>query len=210
MRKYIILFFSVSLFLLTCHSSPDGIIKPDVMTNVLTEIHLADGSMINIPQVPDSIYKYGMGRYMQIFNKYHTDTAQFRKSYKYYTMHPEDMAKIYDNVLKKLTAKSDSVTALIAKNNTTRFKNANTGKTTGGKYPTPVPGPQTGVTGATGGSGPAGSAGATGYTGKLKPPHAAPATHDGLPLRERMLLKLRMHQDSMRRHLIKPNALPVK
>ena len=133
MRKYIVLFFSVSLLLCACHKNTKDVIRPAVMVDLLTDIHLADGEMTSIPQIPDSVYKYGMAKYLQIFKRYDTDSAQFRLSYKYYTMHPDELVSIYDKVLKKLIAKSDSVTALIAKNNTAQMKNNKPGGTAGGK-----------------------------------------------------------------------------
>jgi len=192
MRKYIILFFSGLLLLNACKKAPEGIISPDVMTNLLTEVHLADGAIGNIPQIPDSIYKYGMGKYLEIFKKYHTDTAQFRKSYKYYTMHPDQMVSIYDAVLKKLTAKNDSVTALIAKNNTAQMKkNKNMpANPVGGKY-TPgstVPQP-------------------------MHPPvPAKPGVPEtGMPLKRQMMERMQLHRDSMLKKLSKkPHAVPLQ
>lgn len=200
MRKYIILFFLGMLLLLSCKKAPEGIIKPDVMANLLTEVHLADGSMLNIPQVPDSIYKYGMGKYLEIFKKYHTDSAQFRKSFKYYTIHPDEMVAIYDVVLKKLTAKSDSVTALIAKNNTSQFNKNGAGKAVGGKYaptgskqpqPTrPVPG------------GPAQPS----LQAKPGVPPSGPLIKEQIKQR----LRMRMRQDSiMKKHSKKAHVVPV-
>jgi hypothetical protein len=191
MRKYIILFFSGLLVLAACKRTPEGIIKPDEMASVLTDVHLADGSMINIPQIPDSIYKYGMGKYLDIFKKHHIDSAQFRKSYKYYTMHADELVSIYDVVLKKLTAKSDSINALIAKNNTAQSKSnpANgkmvpTGST--GAQPAGVPTPPS-------------SPATTGATGNVA------------PLKPEMLEKLRQHRDSMlRKNLKNSHALPAK
>jgi hypothetical protein len=189
MRKYISLFFSVSLLLFACHRSPQGIIKPDVMANVLTEVHLADGEMLDIPQIPDSMYKYGMGKYLQIFKKYQVDSAEFRKSYIYYTKHPGQMSDIYDAVLKKLTAKGDSITALIAKNNTTQMKKNKPGNLVGGKM---VPGATTPIQPA-------------------RPPLPSKPGVPGntLPTRDQILLKMRLHRDSMmRRNLPKTHAIP--
>jgi len=118
MRKYIILFFLVFPFLTACNPTPAGIIKPDAMAAVLTEIHIVDGSMLNMMQSPDTLYKYGTGRYLQVFNKFHTDSAQFRKSFKYYTTKPTELATIYDQVTKSLQLKSDSINKLLSKQNT--------------------------------------------------------------------------------------------
>jgi hypothetical protein len=119
MRKYIILFFSVSLFLYACKgSAPDGIISQDEMVGLLTQVHITDATLLNMSQEQDTLYKYGTERYLVLFKKFHTDTAQFRRSYKYYTTQPDKLTAIYDQVLKNLQAKSDSITKLLAVQNT--------------------------------------------------------------------------------------------
>jgi hypothetical protein len=119
MRKYIILFFSVLLFLSACkQGTPDGIIDKDRMIALLTEVHIVDGTLITIPQTPDTLYKYGKGRYLAVFAKYHTDSAQFKKSFTYYAgTKPVEFSDMYDQVLKNLQAKTDSVTKLMMKQN---------------------------------------------------------------------------------------------
>jgi len=114
MRKYITLFFSL-LFLGACSNTPSGIINEDEMANVLTDVHIADGTLITKSQEPDTLYKYGTGKYLLIFKKYNIDSATFRRSYIYYTDNPKEFVDIYDKVVKSLQAKTDSVTKLINK-----------------------------------------------------------------------------------------------
>jgi hypothetical protein len=111
MQKYKSLFFSLILFLYACGGNkvPPGIIKPDRMIGLLTEVHIADGSMYNIMQVPDSLYKYGNDKYQMIFNNFGTDSLTFRKSMKYYSDKPEILEKIYEQVTINLKQKSDSL-----------------------------------------------------------------------------------------------------
>ena len=111
MHKYNKLFFSVLLFLTACISNtvPDGIIKEDRMTNLLIDMHIVDGSMYSVMQQPDSLYKHGTGRYLAIFNKYHTDSLEFKKSFKYYSTQPAEMEAIYNQILKNLQRKTDSL-----------------------------------------------------------------------------------------------------
>jgi|GEM_PF-1372080 hypothetical protein len=124
MRKYIILFFSVFPFLFACNGrgSSGDIIPPEQMTAVLTAVHMADGKLMNISQAPDSLYKYGTARYLDIFKRYGVDSAQFRQSYRYYSTQPDKFADIYDNVLKSLRAKNDSISKLLTKQNLLRNK----------------------------------------------------------------------------------------
>jgi hypothetical protein len=131
MRKYNKLFFSVFIFLVACQGNnvPDGIIEQKKMTNLLTEIHIVDGSMYNVLQIPDTLYKYGMDRYLKVFKKYHTDSVEFKKSFRYYTTRPEILETMYDQIMKNIQMKSDSVNKLsldqIAKDNKRRTDSLN-------------------------------------------------------------------------------------
>jgi hypothetical protein len=112
MRKHIILFFSALLFLSACKldKTPDGIIKQDKMISLLTDIHLVDGSLYNVPSSnPDSMYKYGNGNFVVLFKKYNIDSTQFKKSLKYYSFRPEQLDKMYTQILKNLQDKVDSI-----------------------------------------------------------------------------------------------------
>jgi hypothetical protein len=114
MRKYITLFFSVTFLLSACKGgkTPGEIINHDRMISLLTELHIVDGSVLSVPQFPDSLYKYGTGRYLVLFEKYHTDSVQFKKSLKYYTTKPVELQSIYDQVLVNLKQKTDSLNKL--------------------------------------------------------------------------------------------------
>ncbi len=114
MHKYITLFFSVSLFLSACKGgkATEGIIKHDRMVSLLTEVHIIDGSMYSVKQDPDSLYKYGTGKYMALFKKYHTDSVQFKKSFSYYATQPAELQVMYDQILINLKQKADSLNKL--------------------------------------------------------------------------------------------------
>jgi len=114
MHKYNKLFLLVLIFLTACigNKEPNGIISQNQMTNLLTEIHIVDGSMYSILQVPDSLYKYGTDKYLMVFKKYHTDSVQFSRSFKYYTTKPEILETMYEQVTKNIQQKADSVNKL--------------------------------------------------------------------------------------------------
>lgn len=112
MRKHNILFFLALLFFGACIGStvPDGIIKPDKMTNLMVDVHIVDGSIYDIDtQVADSLYKYGINRYLKVFKNHHTDSLQFRKSMEYYSLHTEQLEEMYAEITKILQAKNDSI-----------------------------------------------------------------------------------------------------
>lgn len=134
MHKYIILFFSVLTFLCSCgdDNAPNGILKKSEMVNVLTDIHIVDGSLINISQAPDTLYKYGYPKYLAVFKKYNTDSATFKRSFRYYSLKPPVFIDIYDKVLKNLQVKTDSLTKLLTIQNK---KNHVISTATGGRMP---------------------------------------------------------------------------
>lgn len=111
MRKYITLFFLILIFLPACKGDRNSaaIISHDRMINLLTDVHIADGSLYEVMQSPDTLYKYGIAKYINLFKSYHTDTAGFRKSMDYYSKRPEELIVMYDQVLKNLKMKSDSL-----------------------------------------------------------------------------------------------------
>jgi hypothetical protein len=127
MRKHIFLFFSALLFLFACNEADDtrGIIKQDEMTRLLTDVHLVDGSLALQPN-GDSLYRLGTGKYFYVFQQYHTDSGQFKKSLKYYSAHPDILVKIYNDVTKRLQVKADSMNAIVAKDNERVRKQAET------------------------------------------------------------------------------------
>jgi hypothetical protein len=138
MHKYIILFFSVLTLLCSCggdDSAPDGILKKSEMVNVLADVHIVDGGLINISQEPDTLYKYGYPRYSAVFKKYNTDSAEFKRSFKYYSLKPSVFSDIYDKVLKRLQVKTDSLTKLLLIQNK---KNHTIFTTTGGRVNSPA------------------------------------------------------------------------
>lgn len=118
MRKHIILFFSALLFLFACHDDEKtkGIIPRDQMVSLLVDIHLVDGAMANQAS-GDSIYKNGTGRYLFVLKQHHTDTAKFKKSMQYYTGQPDVGMKLYDDIIKILQAKTDSLNKIVAQDN---------------------------------------------------------------------------------------------
>ncbi|QQL51272.1 DUF4296 domain-containing protein [Mucilaginibacter ginkgonis] len=95
-------------------STPEGIIPRDRMVDLLVQVHIVDGYMISKSQQPDTLYKYGMAKYMHLFQNFHTDTAQFKRSTVYYANQPELFDQMYDEVTKQLAAKVDSLSKVRA------------------------------------------------------------------------------------------------
>jgi hypothetical protein len=111
MRKHNIWFFSALLFLVACSDNvPDGVIEQDKMANLLVDVHIVDGSLYNINNpVADSLYKYGINKYLKVFKDHKTDSTQFEKSIKYYALHQEKLEEMYAVINEKLKFKLDSI-----------------------------------------------------------------------------------------------------
>ncbi|MBS1500684.1 MAG: DUF4296 domain-containing protein [Bacteroidetes bacterium] len=111
MPRYNRLLFSVLFFVAACSGSPTpkGVLDQKTMTGVLTDLQIVDGSLYSVMQAPDSLFKYGHGRYMALFKRHHTDTAQFMKSLRYYCARPDLLQNIYDAVGNRLNKMNDSL-----------------------------------------------------------------------------------------------------
>ena len=116
MQKYISLFFSVLLFLTACQSEdlPKGVLKEKDMLNLLLDVHLTDGEVYQVPQVPDSLYKYSSAKYVALFKRHHTTDAVYKASLKYYTKQPERIQAMYNQLEVILKAKVDSLNKVTA------------------------------------------------------------------------------------------------
>ncbi|MES2279530.1 MAG: DUF4296 domain-containing protein [Bacteroidota bacterium] len=112
MRIYKYLFFLGLLAFCACIGEakvPGDVISEDRMPALIADIHIVDGDLYNVAQVPDTLYKYSMGNYQAVFKKHHTDSTQFKKSFTWYTKHPVRLDAIYDDVIKILQTKVDSI-----------------------------------------------------------------------------------------------------
>jgi len=114
MRKYITLFFSVTVILSACKGdkAPEGTISLPRMVNLMTDVITIDGRLYYYGQNQDSLYKYGTGKYMAVFKRYHTDSVHFTRSLKYYAAQPDKLQGIFDQVLAGLKQKTDSLNKL--------------------------------------------------------------------------------------------------
>jgi len=109
MRIYKVLFFLPLLFLLSCREKrPAGILDHEQMEAILVDIHIVDGLIFNVPLIPDSLYKHSAAKYQYVFEQHHIDSAQFKKSFIYYSKQPDQLYDIYDKVVAAIKVKADS------------------------------------------------------------------------------------------------------
>ncbi|WP_175404095.1 DUF4296 domain-containing protein [Mucilaginibacter sp. PPCGB 2223] len=112
---------------MSCNESsdyPGGLTMPQT-AEVLTDIHIVNGSLYNISNQPDSILKHGMGLYSDVFKLHHTDSATFRRSLLYYSQHPDVLYVIYEGVQRRLNKKLDSLKKIKAHLDAIKHKDPN-------------------------------------------------------------------------------------
>jgi hypothetical protein len=101
MKRLIHWFFAL-IFFTGCifDGTPEGIIHKDKMISLLTDIHLVDGYLGILGQ--DNSKQVQVNLYQSVFNKYHTDSIEFRKSLEYYAKKPKELHDMYKEVQSNL------------------------------------------------------------------------------------------------------------
>jgi hypothetical protein len=82
---------------------PEGILPQDDMVELMTDVHILDGYISNIPV--DSAKKVIDPLYEELFAKYGLDSTSFNKNVNYYFGDPKLTVKTYDQVVKSLEKK---------------------------------------------------------------------------------------------------------
>ncbi|MDZ4758709.1 MAG: DUF4296 domain-containing protein [Bacteroidota bacterium] len=105
MKPEIILF--IVLLFASCDSEthvPSDLLQPDKMTEVMEDIYLAEG-IVATSGSQDRIAErqLAIDYYSVIYKKHKVDSAVFRKSFDYYTIHPKLMQQVSDQVIDKLS-----------------------------------------------------------------------------------------------------------
>ncbi|WP_374163906.1 DUF4296 domain-containing protein [Arcticibacter sp. MXS-1] len=116
--KHLPALFFLIIFFASCgaNKAPEGVIPQEKMTDVLTDIHLADGyASVNYT---DSGKAKVAALYQAVYKKYDTDSVQVRKSLEYYTKHPDVLQLIY----KDITARIETLTRDAQKEDERRYK----------------------------------------------------------------------------------------
>lgn len=77
--------------------------QPQKLCDVLTDIHLADGSLKANYILGDSASKIAPHLYKQVYERHQIDSATLQKSLNYYTDHPEKLEYVYTLINEKLS-----------------------------------------------------------------------------------------------------------
>lgn len=104
LNKFIIIL--IALFFLSCSFSkeklPEGILSHEELVPIITDIEITQGYLKIKSSIDDSLYKsqaYKENHYIYIFEKYNITEEQFNNNITYYSMHPVEMEKIYNDVI---------------------------------------------------------------------------------------------------------------
>jgi hypothetical protein len=90
-------------------TAPENLLTKEQMIGILTEMHIAEAKASAARLPHDSATTFFMHLQEQIMDKYNTDTAQYRLSYKWYSENVKEMDEIYATVVDSLGARESTV-----------------------------------------------------------------------------------------------------
>ncbi len=104
-RKFIPLQAVAICFFFACGNGnqvPSSFIQPDSMQTILIDMHLAQATVTNAV-LPLEQHRQRMVDYSEaIYKKHGTDSTTFRKSWEWYSQHPEVYEKVQEKVVEKM------------------------------------------------------------------------------------------------------------
>ncbi len=117
MIKHILSLSFIVLFLLGCYhenkvnpDKPETFLSYDKMTEILTDIQLAEGIIVHNRSVRTNMNnEYKDSVYTQIFRHYGITVTIFKENVNYYNSYPEIMEDIYEEVLANLSRMQSEV-----------------------------------------------------------------------------------------------------
>lgn len=98
------IFFLLLISLLACSGDrrPDDLIPKEKMASILIDIHITE-AIIEEKRLPkDSTYSLYLAMENEILNRYGVDTAEFIRSYEFYSQNIQDLDEIYEWVIDTL------------------------------------------------------------------------------------------------------------
>ncbi|HEY9560307.1 MAG TPA: DUF4296 domain-containing protein [Anseongella sp.] len=96
-----------ALLLFSCmerEKVPENLIPKEIMKEILTDMHYADAYAFQEFRA-DTIYRAAAGMYLDIFEKYNVDSADFNTSFHYYVLHPVLLDKMYQAMIDSVQAR---------------------------------------------------------------------------------------------------------
>jgi hypothetical protein len=121
LKKVSVYFLIVSLlFAFGCNpkeevviSEPDYLIPEDTFKMLLFDLYLLEGYAARNPErlkKMDTLYER---KTMYIFEKHQVKEARFRKSFDYYLTQPQDLERMYEELLEEYTTKQANLSTAV-------------------------------------------------------------------------------------------------
>lgn len=82
---------------------PDDLLSEDSLINVLVDIHMADAIISQSTFVNEEKKTFTYSAYGNIFKKHNISKTRFETSLGYYSASPDELHKIYEKVLAKMS-----------------------------------------------------------------------------------------------------------
>jgi hypothetical protein len=84
--------------------APSDLIGEEQFVNVMVDVHLAEASVQHLRLSADSAKLVLADHYATIMDKHNIEHQQFTTSFEYYRQHPDELSKIYEKVIERLSA----------------------------------------------------------------------------------------------------------
>ncbi len=107
-----LIFLSITFF--SCSKKaekiPDDVLSQKKMIEVLADIQVAEaGIQLRNSTPSDSVSSLAISEYKYVFEKHHISDSIFKKSFLYYTSHPDLMSDMYKEVITTLSKRQAEI-----------------------------------------------------------------------------------------------------
>lgn len=111
MRKFFILTV-VLLAVTACNNRPKGVLPKKDFTNLLVDVHIADGYLVEKAMLDKDLKNDSASYYNSVFKKYNINRQDFDENIAYYSENMVEFEEIYTEVIKKLEEKEKQIDSL--------------------------------------------------------------------------------------------------
>src|SRR5688500_10614741 len=103
--KWLLCIF-LTVFLLSCSGDkiPEEILPRDKMIDVMIDIHLAEAAISTQQIYGENANQKAADYYDRVFRQHGIRKEEFRKSFDWYTAHPEIFKEVYDELIVKMSS----------------------------------------------------------------------------------------------------------
>jgi hypothetical protein len=81
---------------------PDTLINRSQMVRILTDVHLTESAISYLKTKGEATKRLTNDYYNAVFSKYKISRKNFESNYEYYEQNPEELVKIYEQVISNL------------------------------------------------------------------------------------------------------------